>query len=881
MLLSSEKIALAAPKRVFWLGMHKVLSQTELPRLRSLGYEVFNPTYLSDVYDQSAVYDVPLLEGSTLPSFAIEILARTNFFYDEITDEAAEVLNEFFDAAIVTINPTWLTNFLAVFKGKVVYRVYGQPYALSESLIDTGAFRQIVERDNFWFSPHSEKVLDIEDNWLLDRMMIAPYCLTSDVVVERDTWELEKTCDEVGLLCPRAIDIPYYANNYRHLNCYFPGPKFKIFGMQNIKIDNDKVVGTLEREEFLSQFRRMRGFAYHYEEPTVCYLPPLEFMTLGGPVVFQGGSLLSRYFSHPAPGCAKDIDGLVVLSERLRRGDKQLSEEIVSSQREVRKLYQPEHVWPIFDKAMQHMLSSAGNNSASRILYAPSLIGHSGEGQKKDGLELAQNVKTVLMPFHGFGPLIIRRNGKYHCSEGIARVARLLVVALVEAGFRVVVTSSVRDVGRVYGFFVSEIQDPSMLKIWCTDSDKDRGGLYSSIKDMVVSKLSSATIQKLARVKLRICQYAQRIRFGDYRGKLTNYIRRLVAERKNRNSSLQLILAAISGLIFSMLVKPLLLIGYQIGKSLLKWGLLRRAEYVEKINNDSAIDAVLVPHYHMFPEIVRVTKKPVVLYLPDYLPHFYRNSIEMGATAKNRMIGKLLSDKASRIITNSAFTKEYLPSTDLRVDASKIVHLPLPFLNKHTAYPEGGVSQAVDALPKHFVFYPTRDRPSKRLKDFVKTIEIVNQRLIQDGREARIYGVLTSPLTIENMANEVYDNLVVLSEVSDEDLSQIYKKSLALLFTSELEGNFPTQVTEALFLRVPVVASAMPLITSELGETAEVLRLCQTGNCDAYANRVLEVLANRTDVIKRQEPARDFVIENFAIEKFEALVQEAFEQVIN
>lgn len=37
-------------KRIFWLGMHKVLSQTELPHLRALGYEVFNPPYLSSVY---------------------------------------------------------------------------------------------------------------------------------------------------------------------------------------------------------------------------------------------------------------------------------------------------------------------------------------------------------------------------------------------------------------------------------------------------------------------------------------------------------------------------------------------------------------------------------------------------------------------------------------------------------------------------------------------------------------------------------------------------------------------------------------------------------------------------------------------------------------
>ena len=30
------------------------------------------------------------------------------------------------------------------------------------------------------------------------------------------------------------------------------------------------------------------------------------------------------------------------------------------------------------------------------------------------------------------------------------------------------------------------------------------------------------------------------------------------------------------------------------------------------------------------------------------------------------------------------------------------------------------------SLPEHFAFYPTRNRPSKRLKDFVATIETAN-----------------------------------------------------------------------------------------------------------------------------------------------------------
>ena len=72
-------------KRIFWLGMHKILVQTELKRLRTLGYEVFNPPYLSPIIDQSAMLNWRVPSDSTLPPEIIAILAKTNFFYIAIS----------------------------------------------------------------------------------------------------------------------------------------------------------------------------------------------------------------------------------------------------------------------------------------------------------------------------------------------------------------------------------------------------------------------------------------------------------------------------------------------------------------------------------------------------------------------------------------------------------------------------------------------------------------------------------------------------------------------------------------------------------------------------------------------------------------------------
>src|SRR4051794_37094088 len=112
--------------RVFWLGMHKILVQTELPRLRSLGFEVFNPPYLSPIPDQSAQLNWDAKQATTLPPDVFQKLSKHNFFYNSVTKEIADILNQYFEAIIVTIHPLWLSEILKVYNGKVIYRTYGQ-----------------------------------------------------------------------------------------------------------------------------------------------------------------------------------------------------------------------------------------------------------------------------------------------------------------------------------------------------------------------------------------------------------------------------------------------------------------------------------------------------------------------------------------------------------------------------------------------------------------------------------------------------------------------------------------------------------------------------------------------------------------------------------
>lgn len=804
-------------KRIFWLGMHKLLVYTELKRLRMLGYEVFNPPYLSSVVDQSAVLDWEPQIDSTLPKEVISILSKTNFFYDPISPEIGEILNQYFEIAIVTIDPNWLKNFLFVYHGKVIYRVYGQPYALSNYLVDNRILDLITERENFWFCPHNEEALCIEDSWIKYlNTRIIPYCISDDVIKLKDSWRFQDINEEeynsMGLMCPRILDIPYYNHYYGLIKSYFSDNQFKIFGVQILPVSDPQVLGTLERKNFLAHLIKLKGFIYHYSEPATCYLPPIEFMTLGGPVVFLKSSLLSRYFKNlSAPGEARDLSALVKLAKKLGKGDYSLSNEIIHSQKDVRTLYHPDYVWPIFDKTMTEILTTP-QVPAPKLLYNINTL-KKNNSNEKNSIE-----KSILIPFHQLGPNIeISPELNYYSVEGIVRVANLMVRVLTQ-GTTVIVTCHRRDFGKIHGFFSANISDPRRLKIF----------ILENIQENILLK------------------------------KINN---------KAKSFSLKIIwLKKVINKIIFFLKKPLIqniFLYYNFSIHLIHK--INNTSYTKIINQDKSILSVIIPHYYLFPETCAI-KKPILLYLPDYLPHFYKGSLEMGDHWSWRYVGEKLAKKATVILTNSEFTRNYLPNSALKVQKEKIIYFPLAYLSQHPQKKGNLLAKELGKkLPDLFVFYPTRDRPSKRLDDFSEIVSIANNRLRAKGVKTRIYGVLTTKLTSKKQDNKY---IISLSTLPDTVLTQVYQLASALVFTSENEGNFPTQINEALFLNTPIIATKIPQITNELGDTYTSLQLVEVGDCEKFADAILYTINNKEKVLLEQQNARKYAMKHFSYEQF-------------
>ncbi len=344
-------------KRIFWLGMHKVLVKTELVRLRSLGYEVFNPPYLSPILDQSAQIEWDNTQNSTLPLNILNKLANTNFFYTDLSAEIFKILNSYFGTIIVTITPHWLKPIINGYTGKIIYRVYGQHDRLSDSCEEIGIKDKIIENNNFFFVPHALECVNDEDNWLRKNEKVIPYCLTDDIFGYIDSWKYENAdINQVAMTCPN-ISNDYFAKHYKYINKVFPQSYFHLYGAQLTKVNDSRIVGTLPREELLRRWIHSVAYVYTYNESRVCYLPPIEMMIIGAPVLFPEGCLLDLYFNGAdTPARFKTPKEALEKIERIRSGDLNLIEEIISFQDSIWNRYKPGYVWPIFDSEIRNII---------------------------------------------------------------------------------------------------------------------------------------------------------------------------------------------------------------------------------------------------------------------------------------------------------------------------------------------------------------------------------------------------------------------------------------------------------------------------------------------------------------------------------------------
>ena len=729
--------------RVFWFGMHKVLVETEFRLLQDMGYEVFRPPYRSPLVDQSASQSRDH-GNSTLAADVHRELSSHDFFSNPITPRIGELLNAHFDAIVVTIAPHWLKSALKAFKATVIFRCYGQIEPLSLALAHNGSGRLIEGRDNFHFLPHAQETLDDEEPWLAARATVVPYWLSGDVLTRREAWRQSAATrrPSVALACPN-ITHAYYGAHFKYLKRYFEERCFRYYGVQLVPNADLNVVGTLPRDEQLGSMAEESGFLYTYRERDVCYLPPIEMMLMGGPVLYLSGSLLDRYGDGTGPGRVVDEAAAGVQAKRLIRGDAALADDIIESQAAVAYRYTPQHGEPTFRRAFERILSPRPAPPAPLPESRPC------------------TTQRVLLIAHLGG--YFERDGQYGAIHGIARVMRQFVRALTDRGVAVSVTYAGADRREIHGFYAASCKDPALLET------------------LAMARVAAMPAQAL----------------------------------RDRYSY------------------------------------------------------AVVAHYHLFPE-ANEFPLPLLAYVPDYLPHFFEGRGWFVENPSDIECGRRLCATARRVLTNSAFSERYLPQSRLQVPADRIAVIPLPYLGRAGsqtgAPPPSAVAEELACEP--YIFYPTQPHPNKRLDLLVLAWLLVNRHRSAPVRLVLTAGALPSQLLALVDAASMQRYLHLLPAIADETVEWLYSNARCLSFSSELEGNFPTQVLEALRLECPVVCTDNPLIVSELGELARFLQVAPFGDVAAFARRIDHCVDHRPAALKQQRLVSQRILQKFSYEDF-------------
>lgn len=532
--------------------------------------------------------------------------------------------------------------------------------------------------------------------------------------------------------------------------------------------------------------------------------------------------------------------------------------------------------WIIFDNSFQRILQN-NNHAPDWLIIGPCNLTN-------------DNVERIYIFLHFPGSPVIFKDGRYAAYDGIPRVVRRVASLLSESpNNEIVVTAYAYQLASMYGYFKETLK--GRVRILCINPGdallppyKGAGDKYAinnhfdyfkSRVNFTLRSLALLTVKVEGRVRryssgvikffyeysipnigCRLCGKIYR-KLSYLSGKVLNGVYTFVyrytrfVKNKTLGALNQILPESLTGIV-------------KKGKShlenwcLREWYFLKAyfktpPWYISMMNDDHHCRAAFIPHYYLFPETLSLRKK-IVLYLPDYMPHFFHDSKEFIASeGDHTYIGYKLSSMADKVFCNSNFTKSYLPISRLRVKRRKINVAYLPLLNS-SSIDISTQKLGENISQKPYIFYPTRPHPNKNISFLL----CVFDTLVDEGIDINL--VLTTTLehdpkafnTLQTMHNR--DRVICLDVVSDSMLACLFINAAALCLTSLAEGNFPPQIHEALIYNTPVVASDLGFITERIpDEMRDSIILCPPNDLDAFVSGCKSVFANRARIIENQK----------------------------
>lgn len=333
----------AGPRRLIWAVNHRTLLQSEVPILRSLGWEVFIPKIIPD-HDpsyRSALVTYEYDEHLTVPAAAVQLLNRLAFYEEAWSPTETEIINEFFGVFISSFSfyTTPLSEAARRFAGQTVARVFGREHPLTYSDLPPHTARpDLIQElallgDRFVFAQGYPNLADIEDPVLSGRKHTVTVPLAPDIYDHRETW-MGGSGDAI-FLCPGINGGGYYAKVYEGIKTSFGDVAHRIFGRQSGDVDDPAVLAYLSDDELIDLYRTASVFVYPSNEPRHLHYSPIEAMVVGCPVLYRAGSMIDTIAGGLGAGRCVDDSEMRGRAERLIADDQALRDAVIADQQTV------------------------------------------------------------------------------------------------------------------------------------------------------------------------------------------------------------------------------------------------------------------------------------------------------------------------------------------------------------------------------------------------------------------------------------------------------------------------------------------------------------------------------------------------------------------
>jgi glycosyltransferase involved in cell wall biosynthesis len=110
----------------------------------------------------------------------------------------------------------------------------------------------------------------------------------------------------------------------------------------------------------------------------------------------------------------------------------------------------------------------------------------------------------------------------------------------------------------------------------------------------------------------------------------------------------------------------------------------------------------------------------------------------------------------------------------------------------------------------------------------------------------------------DELKNECKAKIFCIGLVSDSEMDWLYENCQAVIVSSESEGNFPTQLSEAIYFGRPFIASNLEVVLEGL-DNIESSNLFESGSSEDLYAKMENLLKNlSSEQFRAQENRRNF-----------------------